>query len=164
MATSKEFDLFGFLEKLGSRNLNAYTNLSDEEKKQASPLIIARWLTGTNDAAQIIRMNEAVNPFVFSLGSHKELLFKLMASASTGNTRRYSWKKMPSSNSEKLKIEVIKQSLGISTREAKMYADTFKDPTQLVQAAEELGWSKDQIKKLQGELGLELPSKKASKK
>lgn len=163
MATTKDFDLFAFLEKLSSRSFTAYQNLSDEHKKQASPLVISRWLTGTNDQLQLIRLNEVVNPYIFSLGNHKELQFKLMASACTGNTKRYSWKKMPSSNSDKLKIEVIKQSLGISGREAKMYTDTIQDSSKFIEAAEDLGWSKDEIKKLQTELGIEAP-KKARKK
>jgi len=147
----EDFDLFAFLSKLGSRDINAYNNLSEDAKKQASPLVIMRWMTGTSDQAQVIRINEFVNPYVFSLGSHKELLFKLLATASTGSSRRYSWAKGPTSIQAKSTIEVLRQYYNCSSREAKLHLRSVKKDDLLLMG-DSLGWTKDEMKKLKDEL------------
>lgn len=138
------FDLFEGLASLSSRNLNWYNDLSDDGKKAASPFVIARWMSGTSDQAQIIRLNEVVNPYVFG-GFDKGVLFKLMAIAATGSTKRYSWIKGPGSKSKKLSIEVVKQYYDCSTREAVTYKVTNDD---LVEMAESCGWTPEELKKL----------------
>ena len=127
---NNSFDLFEGLASLSSRNLNWYNDLSDDGKKAASPFVIARWMSGTSDQAQIIRLNEVVNPYIFS-GFDKDVLFKLLAIAATGST--------------KLSIEVVKQYYDCSTREAVTYKVTNED---LVEMAESCGWSQEELKKL----------------
>ena len=141
---NNSFDLFEGLASLSSRNLNWYNDLSDDGKKAASPFVIARWMSGTSDRAQIIRLNEVVNPYIFS-GFDKDVLFKLLAIAATGSTKRYSWIKMPGAKTKKLSIEVVKQYYDCSTREAITYKVSNED---LVEMSEALGWDKDEIKKL----------------
>lgn len=130
-----------------------YDRLSPEDKKAASPYVIARWLTGTNDQEQLVRLNTFVNPYVFSLGTEKELLFKLMAAACTGRTRRYTWLKMPTGKlSSKMKLEVVMQYYEASSREATSYLQNISGET-LMEMAEELGWDKDELTKLKKEIG-----------
>jgi hypothetical protein len=148
------FDLFSFLGQLNRRNLHAYDQLSDEGKKAAHPLVIMRWLSGTTDQAQIVRLNEFVNRYVFSMGTDKGLLFKLLASACTGNTARTKWIKGPSSSSTRLALEAIKSQFQCSTREAEQYLGML-EPTDIVRYAEAAGWDKDALKKLDTELGKE---------
>jgi hypothetical protein len=147
-----EFDLFAFLAKLNRRDLLAYDSLSPEQQKNAHPFIVLRWLSGTGDQAQIIRLNEFANRYVFSLGTEKPLLFKLLAAACTGKTQRASWIKGPGSKSEKLAIEAIKTQYECSTREARDYLPLL-DAADVVRFAEDAGWEKDAIKKLTTELG-----------
>lgn len=146
-----EFDLFAFLGQLSKRDPEAYNKLSEEGKKQAHPFVIMRWLTGTSDQAQIVRINEFVNPYVFK-NPDKEFLFKLLAAACTGNTNRYKWIKGPSTPSSKLSISVIMGTYNVSSREAQDYLQ-FLNATDLTQFAEDLGWAKEEIKKLTVELG-----------
>ncbi len=154
MVDRDAFDLFKFLGQLNKRDLQAYDKLTEEGKKAAHPFVILRWLSGTNDPAQIIRLNEFANKYVFSLGNEKALLFKLLAASCTGSSSRASWLKGPGGSSTKLAIEAIKARYGCSTREADMYLGSLNS-ADILKFAEDAGWDKDQLKKLQNELGKE---------
>jgi hypothetical protein len=145
------FDLFPFLSALNKRDLSAYTRLSAEGKKAAHPLVIMRWLSGTSDHAQIIRLNEFANKYVFSLGAEKALLFKLLAAACTGQSSRASWIKGPGGAGTKLALEAVKSKFECSTREAVEYLKIIS-AEDVLQYAESAGWEKDQLKKLTLEL------------
>lgn len=144
------FDLFEGLARLSRGDHQWYDNLSEEDKKAASPFVIGRWMTGTSDQAQLVRLNTFVNPYVFSLGQDKSLLFKLLASAATGKSGRYSWLKAPSAKkATKLRLEVIKQFYGASSREAATYSVS---PEDILEMAEALGWEKEELTKLKKEV------------
>lgn len=147
-------DLFPSLATLGKkRDLEWYTKLSNEDKKSAAPFVIARWLTGTSDAAQIVRINTFVNPYLFSMGEDKDLLFRLLASASTGSTGRYQWIKGPTSaGSSSLIVKVIADYYDITSREAKSYIPQISHDI-ITEMAEELGWEKEDLAKLKKEFG-----------
>lgn len=153
MAADRDsFDLFALLSKLNRRDMKAYASLSEEGKKAAHPLILMRWLSGTSDAGQIVRLNTFVNKYVFALANEKELLFKLLAASCTGNTQRASWIKGPGRKSSKLAILAISQQYTCSSREAEQYLELL-EPEDVVRYAEDAGWEKDALKKLSTELG-----------
>jgi len=149
MANRDAFDLFAGLDSLTAGNLQWYEQLTDEGRKAAAPFVIQRWLTGTQDAAQVVRLNTFVNPYAFSLGQEKALLFKLLAAATTHRPKRYSWLKGPSATSNRLALEVVKEYYGWSTREAELQPMA---PELLLEMAEELGWDNDRLKKLKNEV------------
>ena len=147
------FDLFQGLSDLSTRDLRWYSKLPAEDQKAALPFVIARWMTGTNDQAQLVRINTFVNPYLFALGSEKGLLFSLLAAAATGKSRRYNWIKAPGMKAvTKLRLEAIKQYYDISTREAAGYADTI-EAEDILAMAEECGWDAEELKKLKKEVG-----------
>lgn len=156
-------DLFESLSTISAGDSQWYDRLSEEEKKTASPFVFARWLTGTSDQAQLLRLNTFVNPYVFSLGQEKGLLFKLMAAAATGKSRRYQWIKAPPiSTKTKHRLEVIKQFYQVSTREADVYASTISSED-IMEMAEALGWEKEELAKLKKEVNDEQgPTQKLS--
>jgi hypothetical protein len=156
MAFSEAFDLFAFLGTLSKRSLDAYDKLSPEGQKAVAPFVLQRWMTGTQDAAQIVRINTFVNPYAFSLGQDKALLCKLLAAAATGKTGRYSWVKGPGSKSEKLRLEVVKQFYSVSAREATSYNI---DTDSIMEMAAELGWDEDELKKLKAEVAKDEPGR-----
>jgi hypothetical protein len=146
------FDLFDGLGQLGQRNMRWFDELSDEDKKGAHPFVLGRWMTGTSDQAQLVRLNTFFNPYCFSLGQEKALLFKLLAAAATGRNRRYNWIKAPGAKSStKLKVEAIEQYYDVTTREANLYADQVS-AEDVLEMAELLGWDKDEINKLKKEV------------
>jgi len=153
----RQLDLWSFLAQLSKRDLTAYDRLTDEQKKEAAPFVIMRWLTGTADAAQIVRLNTFVNPYAFSLGQEKGLLFKLLAASCTGKGGRYSWLKAPGAKVARLRLDVIKEYYGVSTKEAATYT-TIGDDT-IVEMAEELGWDDEQLRKLKAEVGKDGPGR-----
>lgn len=145
------FDLFDGLAKLSSRDLQWYDKLTPEDQKAASPFVMARWMTGTSDQAQLVRINTFVNSYGFSLGQEKSLLFKLLAAAATGKSKRYQWLKSPGAKATiKLRLEVIKQYYNVSTREAIGY-DSIEGED-ILTMAEELGWEVEELKKLKKEV------------
>lgn len=149
MMSDTAFDLFQFLNILSRRDQLAYEKLTPEAQKSAAPFVIQRWLSGTSDAAQIVRINTFVNPYVFALGQDKALLFKLLAAGATGKTGRYFWIKAPGSKGEKLQLEIIKQFYGVSTREANEHKI---DAETALEMAVALGWDDEELKKLKKEL------------
>lgn len=149
MAERDSFDLFAGLDSLTAGDLTWYDTLSPEGKKAAAPFVIMRWLCGTSDPAQIVRINTFVNPYAFSLGADKALLFKLLAAATTHRPKRYYWLKAPGAKNNRLSIDVIKQYYGWSAREAELQKIPAED---VIAMAEELGWDADQLKKLKKEL------------
>lgn len=147
------FDLFQGLADLSGRDLEWYSRLTEEEQKAAHPFVIARWMAGTGDRAQLVRLNTFVNPYVFSLAGDKGLLFSLLAAAATGKTRRYSWIKAPGAKAAtRLKVEVIRRYYDASAREAAAYADAIDDED-VMAMAEECGLDKDELAKLKKEVG-----------
>lgn len=148
-------DIFDILGKLSTGDTQLYDTLTEEEQKGMAPLVLMRWMSGTSDLRQIIMLNELCNPFIFSIGgTHKELMVKLLAVASSKQQHRYQWKgiKKKVSSESTLGLNVLKQFYGYSTREAKeVYHLLSKDD--IISLSEQLGYQKDETKKLTKELG-----------
>jgi hypothetical protein len=143
------FDLFEGLGSLSKGNKSWFSSLNPDGQKAAAPFVITRWMTGTSDAAQIIRLNELVNPYLFAGSADKEMLFSLIAIAATGKSSRYNWVKGPGSKMKKLALECTMAYYECSAREASTYRIA---PADLIEMAEELGWDKEQITKLEKEV------------
>lgn len=165
MAFSEAFDLFQFLGQLSRKDMEAYDKLTSEAQKAVAPFVLMRWMSGTSDPAQVIALNEFVNPYAFALGQDKALLCRLLAASATGRTNRYRWIKGPGGKAEKLRLEVIKQYYEISDREA---CDYKIDAETILAMADELGWDEDELKKLKKEVDesgrTEKPSSKPKKR
>ena len=54
---STKFDLFAALGQLSKRDMHWFDKQDEDTKKAASAFIMQRWMTGTSDIAQIIRIN-----------------------------------------------------------------------------------------------------------
>lgn len=156
MANRDAFDLFAFLSKLNHRDLTAFSKLTEEGQKAASPVVIGRWLAGTTDPLQLVRLNEVANRYIFSLGQDKALLFSLLAASCSGNVNRCYWQKSPGAKSERLRIKVICETLECTSREAATYVLPSET---VVQWAEELGWNDDELKKLRAEVAKDEPGR-----
>ena len=150
-----KLDIFSVLNSLNKGDKDVWTKLSEEEKKGFSAFIIARWMSGTSDPLTILLLNEFVNPYIFSLDKHPELLAKLLACCGNGqNNRRFSWVKDSSSKKKvgSMTLNVIKEYHCYSSREARECLSLFSKED-LLEMAESLGWQNDEIKKLKKELG-----------
>ncbi len=153
MAKQYKLDLFNFLSNMSLKNEKFYSTLSDEEIKEISPLILMRWLSGTNDPYQIYMLNELLNPFVFSLGKHKELLVNLMALSTSGRNQKYQFKKAKSKKNTKMpkSVDVIKQYFKYNTLDA-IESIPLISTENILSFAEQLGRQKTEITTIKKEL------------
>ena len=155
MKTEKKhkLNIFEVLGNISKKNPDYYNTLTEEEQKALMPLVVMRWLTGTNDARQIYFLNELVNPFVFSLANHKELLVDLMTTCCSGSSRRYNWKRVQSKKTTKSPtvVGVIRDHFGYSTIDAVDALPLLAD-SDIMEYAEHLGRQPDDIKKIKKEL------------
>jgi hypothetical protein len=144
--------LFKMLEHIGMKDRNYYRKLAEEEQKTFVPLVTMRWLSGSFNERQIYFINELVNPNVFHLHRHKELLYYLMTLCGFGN-KKYFWNKTISKKKTSLPIasSIVKKIYGYSTLEA-LEAMPLLSNDDIMEYAEELGEQPDTIKKLKKEL------------
>lgn len=151
--TDYKFDIFKILERLSVKDVAFFEKMSEEDKKALQPLVLARWMSGTSDSFQVQMLNELVNPLVFNLGKHKQLLLNLLTISSSGKSKRYIWNK--AKNNKKTStpkcIEVIKEYYGYSTLQAKDAMPLLTDDD-IFQYAWHLGRQTDELKLITKEL------------
>lgn len=153
MAKEYKLDLFNFLNNISRKNEKFYRTLSEEEIKEISPLIIMRWLSGTKDARQIYFLNELVNPFVFTLGNHKELLVDLMTLCTSGRQQRYNFNKAKTKKTTKAPktVEVIKEYFQYNMIDALEVMPMLSNDD-IISFAEQLGRQPPEITAIKKEL------------
>lgn len=150
--TKYKLDIFSLFNKIDSGDINFYEKMSEDEKKDYSPLIIMKWLSGCDDVRQIIFLNTLVNPLVFQLSKHPELLSKLLVVSSSKKKKRYQWMtQKKSAGKTPNKIKILMEYFGYSEREAKQYVKLINND-EYEKCANELGWQKEDITKLKKEL------------
>ena len=154
MAVQKyKLNIFDVLGKLSKNDSAFYDNLSDEEQKALQPLVVMRWLSGTDSARQVVFLNELVNPLVFEFVDHKKLLVQLMSLCTTGRFTKYQWKKTISKkgSSMSVSIGVIKEYFKYTSIQAKDSLPLLDD-SDVIDYAEQLGRQPDEIKTIKKEL------------
>lgn len=154
MAKERALDIFMLLEQIDRKNYGLWDKLSEEQRKEFSPLVTMRWMAGTTDPVQVIFLNEIVNVLVFSLGDKKELLLKLLTVCSNGKPKRYQWinYKVSSGKKRKKATELISQHYRISLNEAEDSLRLFS-PGEIMELGEMHGFQKDELRDLKKEIG-----------
>lgn len=148
MAKERRLDIFKFLDRISAKDWKSYRKLDDDEKKEVSPYVIMRWLSGTHDPRQIVLLSVAVNPFAFTLQKHKELLVQLMTVTTSGRRQRYTWTKVaPKKKSNSKLVELVKRYFGYSSKEAAEVLPLLDNDT-LLAYADQLGYQVEEIKQL----------------
>lgn len=155
MVDQYKLDIFKVLAELNAKNKHYFTSLSVDQQKSIVPLVIARWLSGTTSELQIILINELVNPYLFDLQKHPDLLWKLMASTTTTKGQRYKWNAAHPKSKAKLGIatKVVMEYFKYNSKDAARIVRVLPS-TDIVEMAEELGWQITELNKLNTELGL----------
>ena len=153
-AKERSLDIFVLLGEIDKKNYNLWDSLSEDQKKEFSPLVTMRWMAGTTDERQIIFLNEIVNTAVFNLGDHREFLLKLLTVCSSGDKRRYTWinYRLTSSVKNKRSIQLIADHYQMSLKDAEDTARLFS-PLEIMELAEASGMQKDELKLLKKECG-----------
>ena len=154
MAKERTLDIFPLLSQIDRKNYDVWDHLTEEQRKEFSPLVTMRWMAGTTDQRQVIFLNEIVNLAVFSLPDHKELLLKLLTVCSSGSPKRYTWinYKLTSGKKQKKAVELVSTHYRLSFKEAE---DVLKllSPAEVMEIGELQGLQKDELKDLKKEIG-----------
>lgn len=152
MAKEYKSNIFDLLTAIDRGTYGLYETLTEVQRKEYSPFVTMRWLTGTTDERQILLINSLVNPHAFSLGKHPSLLTKLLVVANGKTQKRYKFIKAPAkAKSASRKLAVVMEYYGYSTREA-MQVVHLVDAADALQMANGLGWQKDEVTALKKEL------------
>lgn len=160
----RPLDIFNVLSQLDTKNKDFYDGLSDKERKGFAPIVVTRWLTGTYNKQQVFLINEIVNPYIFSLHHHPQLLWFLLTIVTSGKTQRYSWNKTLSGGTKDTScISCIKDYFKYSSKDAEQVYKTI-DKKLIIDMAEDLGYQDAEINKIKKELGLSTTPTKSSKK
>jgi len=155
----RPLDIFNVLEQADTKQYDMYSKLSDKEQKAYAPLVVQRWLSGTTDKQQIILINEILNPYVFALQKHKDLLWKLTTICTSGSKKRYTWSKaIVDNHSDNESIKCIKKYFNYNTKHATQVYNTI-DKALIIDMAEELGYTDSDINKIRKELSIPIPKK-----
>ena len=145
-------DIFEVLGKLNAKDGEYYDNLPEENQKALHPLLLQRWMSGTDSARQVFFLNEVVNPFIFSLYKHKSLLWKLLTIAAPGSFKKYQWvsQKSEAGQNKPVSTAVVMEYYKYNSRHAR---DAVKLLTyeQVVSLAGDLGYQQDSIAKIKKE-------------
>lgn len=152
MAKERALDIFTLLEQIDRKNYHIWESLTEEQRKEFSPLVTLRWMAGTTDPVQIIFLNEIMNPTIFNLGDKKEFLLKLLTVCSNGKLKRYQWINYKVGGSKKMKksVELIATHYKLGPKEAEDTRRLFNE-VELIELAEANGWQKDEITELKKE-------------
>lgn len=154
-------NIFEVLSKFNTHSADFFRDMDPDTAKQLHPFVVQRWLSGTDNPAQIVMINELVNRKVFALAhNHKLLTWFLLLAATCNTSGRYQWSKLPSSknNTKPLSIEVVCKYYGYSKTKARD-AIAILTPQDMLELAHEIGMQDTDIRKLEKELGVS-PSKK----
>ena len=157
MVTSRpkahKLDIFRVLSRVDAKDTKFYDGLSDEEQKAFQPLVVMKWLSGTSDARQVYFLNEFLNPFIFSIPNHKQLLYQLMTICNSGKSRRYKWNKAKPKQSSKMPetIKVIQDTFRYSAKHSEDALPMLTNDD-ILEYAGHLGRQKDEISKIKKEL------------
>lgn len=146
-------DIFDVLNAVNRKDRTFFEQLDESQQKSFAPVVVARWMTGTSSEMQVSLVNHAVNPYVFNLFRHRDLLYKLMVAASDGKQgRRYQWIKQKSrAKTKPLLCKLMLEAYGYSE------SQTFDvllilDPDDALTLALDRGWAATEITALKKEL------------
>lgn len=149
--SNRNVDIFSILNKINIKQNKFYETLTKEEYNSIHPYVLMKWMSGTYDENQILKLNHFVNPYIFSLSRNKNVLYDLLISVAPGNNKRYKWVKKNKQQNKSESINVVKEFFGYSTRKAKESMPIFDRET-ILDMANQLGYDDNSIKKINKEM------------
>ena len=146
---SQKLDIFETLKEVDNRNIHFFDALDADQKKSFAPVVFMRWLSSSSSQLELV--NAVLNPMVFRMHKHPALMYKLMTVCSDGKSKRYGWvKKKGKDKSAPKTTAAISQYYDCSKKDASRYK-TRLTVDDVLEMAEELGYTSDDIKKIKAE-------------
>lgn len=152
MTDEVKLDIFEALNKIDRRDVTYFANLPEEVRKKFAPIVFMRWYSGTSNPTHIKLVNRLLNPMVFNLYKHPDLMWKLFVAMSDGKSKRYNWiKKKSKDKSAPTVTGLVAEYYQVSRERASQYRKRFT-LEDILEMAEEVGYDNDQVKKIKAEL------------
>lgn len=150
---AEKLDIFRVLNAANDKKREFFDELTDEERKALQPFLVMRWMSGTGNPLQIMLINEFLNPYVFPLQQHKQLMWDLLVASNAGKKQRYVWNKLPAKvdPSRPTCVKALQQYYKYSSREA-VEALRLLSREDVLLIAEQLGWQQEDISKIKKEI------------
>ena len=146
-------DIFKLLTQLNSpMSGDIYKSLTREEQNSFSALVVMRWLSGTDNEAQILALNDFANKAIFPLGKHPHLLMQLLQACSPKTNGRSTWIGIKGgSKKTQIRNQVVMEFFDFSINEVRAMT-VFPTDEEIIGMAEEIGFQDDEMKKLKKEI------------
>lgn len=162
---TERLDIFRVLNAANEKDAEFYSSLTDEEARALQPFLVMRWMSGTQNAKQILFINELVNPYAFTLQTHKQLIWDLLTISNAGKKTRYTWNKLPAKTdpSRPTATRLVMEYYNYSTKDA-IEALRILTRDDVLEIADELGWQQDEIAKLKKEIKSDAATNKGKAK
>lgn len=148
---TEKLDLFKTLSHMQKGDIHHISKLTEDEIKTLPPFLVMKWLGNSNNANQIVLINEMANRYCFNLYKHPKLLYKLLTSSTISSNERLKWRKRKSKKNTSIANKTISMYYGCSTREASLYK-TNLESEDILEMGKELFFDKEEMKKLKKEL------------
>jgi hypothetical protein len=152
---TKQVDIFDVLKNIDKNidknGLKFFNQLTQQEKGSVHPLVVMRWMSGCNSKDQILLLNSLVNPFVYKLHKHSDLLIKNLMVCSTGE-KRYQWLKRSGKVPKFPKTtNILCDHFNASIEEVQNYLKMTKTES-IIECIDDLGLQSDEMKEIKKEL------------
>lgn len=150
--SKKKLPLNDVLLAIDNHELNYYSNLSDEDKKQFNSWLIMRFTSSVNGSLAphyLMAVNEFVNKDYQVLYKHTELIWKLLCVCGVGKKQFHPWIKPPRSRVAKDKISEFILSLYPTMKRDEV--ELFKQITpidELIDLAKKAGFNDKEAEEL----------------
>lgn len=144
-----KLDIFKILDRITAGDLTFLDNLSEEDQKGFEAYVAFLWLKGAqqNEEYRYLLSNEALNPYIFALGKHPKLLYKLMCvSHGLQDGCRYRFNRVKGKASTKV-TRLLMDYYGYSKSKA-VDALPLLDSEALIDIATALGYDDKEIKEI----------------
>jgi len=146
-------DIFKLLSGMASNKMDALDDLTEAELKSVSPYVLQMWVKGADNNLEnrLVLTNEFANQYMFSLGDHPKLLYRLLCySNGFGQDTRFYFPKKKKTSSHNFTLKTLMKYYSYDERHASDIIPllTAED---ILTIGEELGYEKDDMKKLKNE-------------
>lgn len=153
MAAERALDLFWLLGQLDRKKFGLWETLTEEQRKEVSPYMLLRWLSGNLDEPeQLVNLADIAAPLTFDLAHKKDLMLDLFAACTVGGPKRYNWVNYKIATKKKsLARDLIAKTYKWTLKQADEARHMFTND-ELLELAQDQGWQADEVKELKKEL------------
>jgi len=150
---SYKVDIFKLLNGIASNKMDALDNLSEEELKTVSPYVLQMWIKGADNNLEnrLVLTNEFANQYMFPLGDHPKLLYRLLCySNDFDEETKFYYQKKKKIKTHNFTLKTLMKYYGYDERHASDIIPLLS-AEDILSIGEELGYEKEDVKKLKNE-------------